>query len=364
MTQVTPPVVRSNARGSFRRASALAGIGVFLGVGLILGGCASESAGTREPATIVRFVFAPDPAWDYMNDTGIVAKWEDAYNMKMVNTTTPDEVAWFVGGHADIASLGTYETPIVAKNTGADFTIFGKYNATRNTFFVRADSPYHSIQDLKGKKIGVIGPGSSTLAWGAMFQDLYGLDYRIGGGDFELLVQEYAAMPPLLIKGELEAVDMEQDKAASYVVSGDLRLLDEQNYGTTWEFFRNNYDPEKQFQGLMSNDFVARTEWFDANPDAVQFFLKMWQEGVDAWQTDKADIIAQYPQHFAVSTPEDTQWLVDYINAGHDWFVKDVTLTDAWNALELKSLEIFRNTGRIDADIADPKMVVVPIKSN
>jgi ABC-type nitrate/sulfonate/bicarbonate transport system substrate-binding protein len=355
--QDKPLATRSLDRRAFLKVSALAGAGVALGA------CSSAATpapaasgavapGTREPAQILRFVFAPDPVWNYMKDTGIVAKYEDLYNFKIVNTTTPDEVAWFVGGHADIASLGSYEVPIVAKNTGAKFTIFAKYNATRNTFFVKADSPYKTIQDLKGKKIGVIGPGSSTLAWGAMFKDLYGLDYTIGGGDFELLVQEYASMPPLVIKGELAAC-------------GERRLLNEQDYGTCWEFYRNNYDPEKKFQGLMCNDFVALTDWYEKNPKAVQMFLAMWQEGVDAWNSGrevKETIITAYPDQFAVSTPEEMKWLVDYIEGGHDWFVKDVTLNDAWNKLELNSLDVFRKTGRIDKDVANPTMAVVPIK--
>jgi ABC-type nitrate/sulfonate/bicarbonate transport system substrate-binding protein len=318
---------------------------------------------TRTPVQVVRFVFAPDPVWSYMNDTGIVAKYEDKYNIKMVNTTTGDEVAWFVGGHADIASLGSFEVPIVAKNTGRDFTIFGKYNCSKNTFYVKADSPYKTMADLKGKRISVGGPGQ-IMAWGALLQKVNGLDFQIGKGDYNLYVAEYPAMPPLLVKGDVQAAVCEPEKMAPYVVSGQVRFLNDQTYGTPWEFYRDNFDPTKKQQNLMSNTFVAQTDWFNKNPKAVEAFLVMWQEGLDAWWKDRATIIKSYPDFFALSSDEEVAWLIKYMDSGHDWFVHNVALDDQWIPLELKTLSIFRETGRIDKSIPDPKMAVVKLPTS
>jgi ABC-type nitrate/sulfonate/bicarbonate transport system substrate-binding protein len=315
---------------------------------------------TREPVQVVRFVFAPDPVWDYMKDTGILATYEDKYNVKVVNTTTPDEVAWFVGGHADIASLASYEIPVVAKNTGRDFTAFAKYNVGRTSLTVKADSPYHSLADLKGKKISVIGPGSNTMSLGAMFQKMYNLDYRIGGGDFNLFVQEYAAMPPMLLKGEVDCICCEPEKQIPYFVKGQIRYLDDK-LQTIWEIYRDNFDPAKKFKGLATNTFVAQTDYFNKNPKVIQFFLDMWQEGLDAWQKNREDIIKSYPQHFSIENDDEVAYLVKWMNDGHDWFVDKIALDDDWIKQELASLNLFRETGRFDKTAPDPKFVAVKI---
>ena len=126
---------------------------------------------TRPPAEIVRFVFAPDPLLKYMQDTGIVAKYEGLYNMKLTTVSTWDEVAFFGGGHADIASTGDYEVAALVAETSEEYVVFGIYNMSRVPIWVKTDSPYQSIQDLKGKKIGVPGPLSSTMIWGVMLAE-------------------------------------------------------------------------------------------------------------------------------------------------------------------------------------------------
>ena len=150
---------------------------------------ASPGAAGGEPA-VVRFVFAPDAVWNYMRDTGIVTKWEEKYNFKIVNTQTWDETAWFIGGHADIASMGTYEVPMVEENAGKEFISFGNYNMDRDSVYVKAGAPYHSMPDLVGKRIATSGTGGALLMQRAMWEKKYGLDLRLGGGDFKLIVQE------------------------------------------------------------------------------------------------------------------------------------------------------------------------------
>ena len=162
----------------------------------------SASGAAKAEATVVRFVFAPDPVWNYMQDTGIVAKWEERYNFKIVNTQTWDETAWFVGGHADIASLGTYEVPLLESQSGKEFVSFGRYNMNRDSLYVMSDSPYKSMEDLVGKRITTSGTGASVILEAAMWQALYGLDFKLGGGDFKVNVQELVAVAPALEKGE------------------------------------------------------------------------------------------------------------------------------------------------------------------
>ena len=132
---------------------------------ILLGGC---SSGTDE--NVVRFVFAPDAIVRYMEDTGIIEKYELQYGKQIEFIETWDEAAFFAGGHADIASTGDYEVPAMMAESDDEFVIFGIYNLGRVPIWVKTDSPYHSIQDLRGKTFGVTGPLSSAMIWAACWQ--------------------------------------------------------------------------------------------------------------------------------------------------------------------------------------------------
>ena len=82
---------------------------------------------------MVRFAFAPDPVWDYMNDNGIIVQFEEKHNIRIVTSSTWDEFAYFAGGHGDIVSTATYELPLLEEKTGIKTVTFGKYNLLRIT---------------------------------------------------------------------------------------------------------------------------------------------------------------------------------------------------------------------------------------
>ena len=83
-----------------------------------------ETGGNGE-RSIVRFAFSPDPVIDWMNDQGIIPEYEEQYNVRLVTTSTWDEFTFFAGGHGDIVSMATYETPLLEQETGVDTVTFG-----------------------------------------------------------------------------------------------------------------------------------------------------------------------------------------------------------------------------------------------
>ena len=54
-----------------------------------------------------------------------------------------------------------------------------------------------------------------------------------------------------------------------------------------------------------------------------------WDRGLAEWQAHRDEIIERYPQHFAVATPEDVDFIKSYID-GHDWVVDDVRFDRKW----------------------------------
>lgn len=310
-------------------------------------GSSSGSAASGE-AAIVRFVFAPDPIWNWMKDTGIIARYEEKYNMKIVNTETWDETAWFIGGHADIASTASYETPTMMLNSGKEFIAFGQYNMMRNTIFVKADSPYQSIEDLKGKRIAVSGGGADAIMWRAMILKKYGLDMKLGGGDFKCNVQEFDAMPTALDRGQIDACVGLIDYEIPYMVNGTHRWL-WPDLPTGWEFYRENFDPEKQHIGVMMNLFVGQKEWVQKNPKLAEGFNMMWQVGVNEYWADKKASILAYPDLYTVKNDKELQWFLSYLET-HDSCVQTVYMDKVWTEKETKVVDLCKETGTIPSD--------------
>ena len=316
---------------------------------------------TRAPAKVVRFVFAPDPIMLYMEDTGIIDEYEQKYNMVLKTISTWDEVAFFGGGHADIASTGDYEIPALMEESNEEFVTFGIYNLGRVPIFVRSDSPYQTIKDLEGQKIGVPGPLSSTMIWGVMLKATEDVDFRVGSEQFDVIVNDHMVNGELLRTGEIEAGVIIPEALVPEMRDGTVRLL--YDVGGTWEYYRDNFDPEKQHKGVPGNIFLARKSWVDENPDAVEFFLDMWQAGIDAWKANREDIMRLYPADWGLDPDsetfeEDLATMLAFVEA-HDWFVDSVYLDETWIEKEMPIFDLMKETGFMPADMPNPEFRAV-----
>lgn len=362
-----------------RRSRLFSIAGVLLALTILLGACAQPRASlnsssganpqvvyaTKPAPTVVRFVFAPDPLMKYMQDTGIVTEYEEKCNIRLKTISTWDETAFFGGGHADIASTGDYEVTALQEETGQDYVVFGIYNLSRVPIFVKTDSPYQSIKDLVGKKIGVPGPLSSTMLWGVMLKQTEGVDFRVGGGDFDLVVNEHVVNAELLRRGEIEAGIIVPEALVPEIRSGEVRTL--YGSGGGWDYYRDNLDPSKTHKGVPSNIFLARKDWLDNNKEAAQCFLAMWEKGLQEWKGHREDLIRLYPEDWGIDPNADTfdedvktmtQWLTD-----HDWFVDTVYLDQTWIDKEKPLFNYMRESGFMKQDAPDPTfMVIEPMK--
>jgi ABC-type nitrate/sulfonate/bicarbonate transport system substrate-binding protein len=333
-----------------------------LAISFVLAACGGAApAATDEPAQVVRFVFAPDPVLKYMVDTGIVATYEEKYNMRLQTISTWDEAAFFGGGHADIASTGDYEVPALMKESGQDYVVFGIYNLGRVPIFVKTDSPYHTIKDLEGKKIGVPGPLSSTMIWGVMLAKTEGVDFRVGTKQFDLQINDHMVNGQLLREGQIDAGVIIPEALLPEIAAGTVRPLYDE--GSTWEYYRDYLDPAKQHKGVPGNIFLATRAWYDANPKAVEFFLAMWQAGIDAWKANRHDFIVLYPGDWGIDPESPTfdadvaameKWLTD-----HDWFVDSVYLDQTWIDKEMPLFDLMKSEGFMPQDMPVPNFVVV-----
>jgi ABC-type nitrate/sulfonate/bicarbonate transport system substrate-binding protein len=339
---------RPRSRREFLRAGASAAALATLGPALAA--CGSDEGGAAGGRSVIRFAFAPDPVWDYMNDNGMIVRWEEENNTRIVTSSTWDEFAYFAGGHGDIVSTATYELPLLEEKTKIPTVTFGKYNLLRITPLAQPEKGYTTLADIpKGSKIGVPSAVSSTLVWGMYARKLHDLDFRVGGGDFELVVEDHFVMPEHVTRGELEAALAIPEAAIGQLRKGELEVM----YDGKLPYQVYDEICSCEHQGIMGNNFTATKKWYDAHPKEAAAFLALWEEGIKAWRKNQADIIKTYPQHFAVEEDEDVKAMQEYL-AAHDWFVPSVYLDDRWIKDETQLYDLMKETKFMESDAPTP----------
>lgn len=280
----------------------------------------------RPPEKILRFVFAPDIVGQYMLDSGIYAKYEEKYNIKLVTSATWDDFAFFMGGHADVGSFGLIEMAHLERETGKKIVMFGKYNKAYMQLLVKSDSPYQTLADLKGKRIGINSWGGGDVAtFQVLAKKMHGLDFK-EGGDFEFVIADYFLLPGLLDKGDIDCALCAPTQGASILMmEGKIRAMYDGK--SQWEVYKDFTGHD----GPTYNMWAAYKDWLDENEDCAKFLLEAWQEGVDAWFEKRAEIMHIYPQLSGASegTEEELDFILKWENE-HEFFYRDIRITPDW----------------------------------
>jgi hypothetical protein len=284
-----------------------------------------------ESRTVIRFAFAPDPVWDYMNDNGYLVEWEEENNIRIVTSTTWDEFTFFAGGHGDVVSMGTLEIPVLEQETEIQTVTFGKYNALRDSMMTTPDTGYETLADVPpGSTLCVASPVSATGFWAVAANELHdGMDFRVGGGDFELIVNDHFVNPQNMVdNGDCVAGIFIPEAATPYMVTDDMVIMYEGQ--SPFQLYNTFSGFESEEAHIMSNLFTATEEFYDAHPEEMAAFLELWQQGIELWEENQEEIITTYPQHFAVESEEEIAFITEFMAGPNDWFVDSVYFTDEW----------------------------------
>jgi ABC-type nitrate/sulfonate/bicarbonate transport system substrate-binding protein len=193
---------------------------------------------------------------------------------------------------------------------------------------------------------------STTILWSVIADQLHNIDYRVGDGKFDIVVEDYFALPDMLMNDECTVVATIPEAAATMLRTGDVEVMYDDR--PPWQVYRDEVC-QCEHKGMMSNLFVATEEWYDAHPDQAAAFLELWQRGIDLWHQNKEEIVGLYPQHFAVETEEDIEWMVDYMEGPYDWFVDTVYMDEEWIDRETELYGYMRQAGWMTADTEIPR---------
>jgi ABC-type nitrate/sulfonate/bicarbonate transport system substrate-binding protein len=106
--------------------------------------------------------------------------------------------------------------------SGTQLRLFTAQIWSGNAWVVRKDSPYKTLADLKGKKIGNFSRVTGAFFFSAVIAKEHGLDIE---KDFQAIPAETGALIALLERGEVEAIDMFEPHVTKLIVSGKYRVL-------------------------------------------------------------------------------------------------------------------------------------------
>lgn len=258
-------------RRTFLRMAGVAG-GIMV-VGLPLAACApaaSKSVFDAQTGATGLNVTPAQAAWYVGEIKGFFAE-EGIKNAVTEFQGGPDLARGITEGGLHYASIGT--SPLItAFMQGAALKIIGGHWAasTSSHYAVKADSPYKTLADLKGKKIGYSRPSSLTH-----FLLLRAIkNAGMADKDFNLIaVGGTAESRTALMTGIVDASYMVEVLMAQGIVDKAMRPL---FYG---------FDQVKNWQETV---FATKAEFIQSNPDVLKRFLRAYQKTLQ-WQLNNRD---------------------------------------------------------------------------
>jgi len=188
---------------------------------------------------------------------------------------------------------------------------------------VPANSPFKSLADLKGKKIGSYAgaAGTATVLLRVLTSKYFGYD---PGKTNHLQYAGAALLPELLAKGDLDAVLLFDPIAVRAIASGKFKSI--ANLPT---IYKEKVGEEFLWIGYATNDDVIAK-----HPEALKAFNKAWLEAV-----------AYVKTHPEVFEPVAKQLGLD---AAGTKLLRDRVIADyvtEWTAKDIAALKKFRDLG-------------------
>jgi NitT/TauT family transport system substrate-binding protein len=121
-----------------------------------------------------------------------------------------------------MASAMQPSTAVNLVKSGIDIRLITPQIWSGNSWVVKKDSPYKSLGDLKGKKIGNFARVTGAYFFSAVIAKERKLDIE---KDFQNVPAETGALIALLERGEVEAINMFEPHTTKLVLSGRYRVL-------------------------------------------------------------------------------------------------------------------------------------------
>ncbi|HEX6174699.1 MAG TPA: ABC transporter substrate-binding protein [Candidatus Binatia bacterium] len=192
-----------------------------------------------------------------------------------------------------IASAMQPSTAVNLLKSGTDIRLIAPQIWSGNSWLVKKDSPYKSLADLKGKKIGNFARVTGAYFFSAVIAKEKKLDIE---KDFQSIPAETGALIALLERGEVEAINMFEPHTTRLVLSDKYRVLLDFDVELEKLF---GAPPLKSSVGMLRETVEKQPALVKAIRAAYVEAVKMIKAG-----QDKDFFQAKAKEFFNLSTPE------------------------------------------------------------
>ncbi len=193
-----------------------------------------------------------------------------------------------------VASTMQPSTALNLWKSGTELRMFAAQIWSGNAWVVRKDSPYKTLADLKGKKIGNFSRVTGAFFFSAVIAKEHGLDIE---KDFQSIPAETGALIALLERGEVEAINMFEPHTTKLVVSGKYRVMLDFDVELKRIF---GTPPLKTGMAVMKETVEKQPAFVKAIRDAYVDGIKLIKAG-----KDEDFFKAHAKEFFNLTTPEE-----------------------------------------------------------
>lgn len=248
-----------------------------------------------------------------------------------------------VGGNADVVE-GSFEHTLRMQTKGIGLmciAVFGRYPA--NVLVVRKSQAdkIKTITDLKGKKIGISAPGSSTHNFVAGLMERAGVNYK--EASYISVGTGLSAVPAMRSGGELDALVNLDPAINALVDAGEVVVLADS---------RTDEGTRAAFGGpYLADCLYTKIEFVKANPNTAQAIANAIVHAMQWLKTASIDDIIKSlpPEYYQVDEKLYRKSLEKNLSAFQwDGIVSNEAVASVWKAISILEPEL--KTAKVDFD--------------
>ncbi|WP_233235108.1 ABC transporter substrate-binding protein [Bordetella sp. LUAb4] len=172
-------------------------------------------------------------------------------------------------------ALGVVE----ANQKGADFRLVAPFDLNHSSWIVRADSPYKTIHDLKGKRVATLPINTDTVRQAELTAALHGLNLK---QDFQMSYGLALVSLALFERGDADAIIAIEPNSTRLVAKGAREIA---KVGDLWREATGD-------ESLFLVGWASSNAWLKRNSAAAKTIAKAYYD-INRLIVQKPDIIAQ-----------------------------------------------------------------------